>query len=248
MFSASFLNVNKQLRIIRVFFFFPVETRESRHNSRNATWFPRHPKMRPLPPTASQEKSHVPSWSAKRYWHPWCALKCSSTHQSDSRRTPRFPAPLHLGPFSPPDRDRRVDSPVLSWRGSHLSRCISGWGRSHEDIRDIATWMVTHAERPRFPGPLLIRSWCPDTSLKITLLMKAQHLGALTPLGIVRRNPQVPHTAHVGDSGFIPRLGRSPEDENGHPLQYSFRWISWTEEPGGLPSTRPRKSQTRLSN
>ena len=23
-------------------------------------------------------------------------------------------APLHLGPFSPPDRDRRVDSPVLS--------------------------------------------------------------------------------------------------------------------------------------
>ena len=28
--------------------------------------------------------------------------------------TPRFPAPLHLGPFSPPDCDRRVDSPVLS--------------------------------------------------------------------------------------------------------------------------------------
>ena len=26
---------------------------------------------------------------------------------------------------------------------------------------------------------------------------------------------------HVGDSGFIPKLGRSPEDENGHPLQYS---------------------------
>ena len=31
--------------------------------------------------------------------------------------------------------------------------------------------------------------------LKITLLMKAQHEGALTPPGIVRRNPQVPHTA-----------------------------------------------------
>ena len=55
--------------------------------------------------------------------------------------------------------------------------------------------MVTHAERPQFPGPFLIRSQCPDTSLKITLLMKAQHLGALTPLGIVLRNPQVPHTA-----------------------------------------------------
>ena len=40
---------------------FPFETRESRHNSRNAAWFPRLRKMRPLPPTASQEKSHVPS-------------------------------------------------------------------------------------------------------------------------------------------------------------------------------------------
>ena len=35
---------------------FPVETRESRHNSRNATWFPRHRNMRPLPPTASQDQ------------------------------------------------------------------------------------------------------------------------------------------------------------------------------------------------
>ena len=59
----------------------------------------------------------------------------------------------------------------------------------------LAPWVVPHAERPRFPGSLLIRSQCPDTSLKITLLMKAQHLGALTPPGIVRRNPQVPHTA-----------------------------------------------------
>ena len=29
-----------------------------------------------------------------------------------SRGTPRVPAPLHLSPFSLPDRDRRVDSPV----------------------------------------------------------------------------------------------------------------------------------------
>ena len=34
-----------------------------------------------------------------------------------------------------------------------------------------------------------------QASLKITLLMKAQHLGALTPLGIVRRNPQVPQSS-----------------------------------------------------
>ena len=37
----------------------PVVTRESHRNSRKTTWFPRHRKMRPLPATASQEKSHV---------------------------------------------------------------------------------------------------------------------------------------------------------------------------------------------
>ena len=42
------------------FFEFPVVTRESRRNSRKTTWVPRHRKMRPLPTTASQEKSHVP--------------------------------------------------------------------------------------------------------------------------------------------------------------------------------------------
>ena len=30
--------------------------------------------------------------------------------------SPRFPAPLHLSPFSPSDRDRWVDSPALSER------------------------------------------------------------------------------------------------------------------------------------
>ena len=39
----------------------PVVTRECRRNSRNTTWLTRHHKMRPLPATASQEKSHVPS-------------------------------------------------------------------------------------------------------------------------------------------------------------------------------------------
>ena len=42
-------------------------TGQSPHNSRKTTWFPHNRKMRPLPATASQEKSHVPSRSAKRY-------------------------------------------------------------------------------------------------------------------------------------------------------------------------------------
>ena len=36
------------------------------------------------------------------------------------RKKPRFPAPLHLSPFSPSDRDRCVDSPALSARGPDL--------------------------------------------------------------------------------------------------------------------------------
>ena len=34
---------------------------------------------------------------------------------NDARGTPRFPAPLHLSPFSPPDRDSRVYFPSCSF-------------------------------------------------------------------------------------------------------------------------------------
>ena len=42
------------------------------------------------------------------------------------QKTPRVPAPLPLSPFSPPDRDRRGDSPAWSGRGSRPSRRTSG--------------------------------------------------------------------------------------------------------------------------
>ena len=54
--------------------------------------------------------------------------------------------------------------------------------------------MVPQAERPGFPGLLLIRTRCPDTFTKANLWMKAQHEGALTPLCIVQKNPQVTNT------------------------------------------------------
>ena len=88
-------------------------------------------------------------------WHPWCDPQISLTPRSHSRRTWRFPAPLQLSLFSPPDGDRRVDSPALSGKGSRTFLRASGWGRSHEEIRDVASWVVQHAERPRFPGPHL---------------------------------------------------------------------------------------------
>ena len=51
------------------------------------------------------------------------------------------------------------------------------------------------------------------------------------------------------DLGSIPKLGRSPGEGNGNPLQYSCHGkIPWTEEPGGLQSMGLQKSWTQLSD
>ena len=39
---------------------------------------------------------------------------------------------------------------------------------------------------------------------------------------------------NAADLGSIPGLGRSPEEGNGNPLQYSYLGNPQTEEPGGL--------------
>ena len=39
---------------------------------------------------------------------------------------------------------------------------------------------------------------------------------------------------NAGDMGLIPGSGRSPEEGNGNPLQYSCLENPMTEEPGGL--------------
>ena len=46
--------------------------------------------------------------------------------------------------------------------------------------------------------------------------------------------------ASAGDMSSIPESGRSPEEGNGNPLQYSCLRNPWTEEPGGLQSGRSR--------
>ena len=76
-----------------------------------------------------------------------------------------------------------------------------------------ATWVVPHAERPRFPGPLLRRTRGPDTSSKATQCVKAQHEGALSPSCI---------------SG------------NTRTHSSTLAWkIPWMEEPGRLQSMVP---------
>ena len=41
---------------------------------------------------------------------------------------------------------------------------------------------------------------------------------------------------HAGGMGLIPGSGRSSEEGNSNPLQYSCWEILWTERPGGLQS------------
>ena len=50
----------------------------------------------------------------------------------------------------------------------------------------------------------------------------------------------------AGAPGLIPGLGRSPEEGNGSPLQYSCLENPWTEEPGRLQSvgSQERESET----
>ena len=57
------------------------------------------------------------------------------------------------------------------------------------------------------------------------------------PGGTVVKNPPT----NVGDTGFIPGSGRSPEEENGNPLHILAWRIPWTEESGGLQSTALQK-------
>ena len=78
---------------------------------------------------------------------PCSTLKCETVHDTlratpqssptrrvPSRGTPRVPAPLPLSPFSPPDHDRRVDSPAWSGRGSWPSRRTQGQPKRKPEI------------------------------------------------------------------------------------------------------------------
>src|SRR5574337_405501 len=105
----------------------PRLTRESRRNSRKITWFPRHRKMKPFPATASQEKSHIKNWRSKRHLAPLMRpTKFPDLPVSLERNTKVFRHHFLCGPSTPPDLDRRVDSPALSGRGSRPSSRTSG--------------------------------------------------------------------------------------------------------------------------
>ena len=55
------------------------------------------------------------------------------------------------------------------------------------------------------------------------------------PAEWVKNSPTRQETQEMGN--LIPGSGRSLEEGNGNPLQYSCVDNPWTEEPGRLPST-----------
>ena len=64
-------------------------------------------------------------------------------HRVPSRGTPRVPAPLPLSPFSPPDRDRRGDSPAWSGRGSREKKPLASQGQAGAPNDPI--WIYQHS-------------------------------------------------------------------------------------------------------
>ena len=64
------------------------------------------------------------------------------------------------------------------------------------------------------------------------------------PGGAVVKNPP----ASVGDTGSIPGSERSPGEENGTPLQYSFLEDPMDREASWAIVSRVAKSWTRLSD
>ena len=179
-----------------------VINRESCCNSRKTMRFPDHREMTPLPAAASQEKSPVPSLNLKWNLTPLMQPKKFPDIPVSLERNTSFPAPFNLSLFSPPDLNMRVDSPALSGKGSRPSRHTSGGGWSQKEIRKVASWVMPHSERHQFPCPLLIRTRCPDTSSNVTLWMKSQHEGALTP--------QLHHPEKPAGSKYNATSGLSP--------------------------------------
>ena len=63
------------------------------------------------------------------------------------------------------------------------------------------------------------------------------------PGGSVVKNPP----ANAGDMGLTPRLGRSPGEENGYPLQYSCLGNPMDREAWWATVHRVAKNQTQLN-
>ena len=82
------------------------------------------------------------------FWHTTLSIRpAERVWCSDSSATPSFPSQPEgkiglprANPRAPPDRERRVDSPALSARGSRPSPCTSDEAVSRGNSRRIESW------------------------------------------------------------------------------------------------------------
>ena len=64
--------------------------------------------------------------------------------------------------------------------------------------------------------------------------------------GFPRGSDNEESACNVGDPGLIPGSGRSPGEENGYPLQYSYLENSMDKEAWQVTAHGVTKSQTQL--
>ena len=182
-----------------------IVIRESRRNSRKTTRFP--PSSRDEALSFCSISSEIPRslLKFKTGLDTLDAPKKSPDIPASLERNTESPAPLNLSPFSLPDLDMSVDSPALSGKVSRPAPRTSGGGQSHKEIQEVTPWVMPHSERHQFTRPLLIRTRCPDTSLNVTLWMRSQHQGALTP--------QLHHLEKPTGSKYNSTSGLSPHQQ-----------------------------------
>ena len=108
---------------------------------------------------------------------------------------------------------------LVEKQASQSSQGPHPWGSP--GVQSLATMGVRLASQSREYVPVTGPSWAGAVCCHIPHGL----LG-----GSVVKKPPV----NAGDLGLISRLGRSPGEGNGNPLQYSCLGNQWTEEPGGL--------------
>ena len=125
--------------------------------------------------------------------------------------------------------------PGLSWRGSS---CVSSSVQPHISICSQPNQRLTQLSRNK-----LVSYVAPHHLLTYGEFAAADVLKVLLFHAGIRDASLVTQT-------WVPSLGREDALEEGMATHSSvLAWrIPWTEEPGGLQSTGPQKSQTRLSS
>ena len=147
-----------------------------------------------------------------------------------------------------------VDSRSWWWTGKPGVLWLMGSQRAGHNWATELNWSIP-SDLFCTPPPCWGNIFCFSTSEQlyleksfITSIQFLKHFWRLIirkgfPGGIVVENPP----ANAGDSGLIPGSGRSLGKEMATHSKILAWEILWTEEPGGLQSTRSQKSQTRLS-